>query len=42
MYGGIAIQGVECKFVADSNFDLKHEGLSVRPHSLAASPRVQK
>ena len=29
MYDGMAIWGVECKFVVDSNFYLKHEGVSV-------------
>ena len=42
MYDGMAIWGVECKFVVDSNFDLKHEGLSFGPHSLTASRSVQK
>ena len=29
MYDGMAIWGVECKFVVDSNFYLKHEGFSI-------------
>ena len=29
MYDGMAIWGVECKFVVDSNFYLKHESFSV-------------
>ena len=42
MYDAMAIWVVECKFVVDSNFDLKHEGLSVGPHSLTASRSVPK